>query len=65
MSKSLEDLRVLKLNYLITRNCEPKDAQSKYCTARAYKSHLDSVAKDRQLEEFLQAISWVACVGQP
>ena len=60
MSKLQENLK----NHLFARICEPKDAQSKYCTARAYKSHLDSVAKDRQLEEFFQAISWVACVVQ-
>ena len=40
-----------------------KDAQSKYDTARAYKCHLDSVQRDRQLEQYLEAmnvmIDWV------
>ena len=33
-----------------------KDAQSKYETARGYKQHLDLVQRDRQLEEFFEAV---------
>ena len=35
-----------------------QDAQAKYEVARLYKSHLDAVGADRQLEEFLQARSY-------
>lgn len=41
---------------------KPKAAQVKYDLVRAYKAHLDSVAADRQLEEFFQDSWWSWCV---